>query len=92
MTHARRYFDEAVSNDASRAKHVITEIAKLYAIEQQIRDTPTMEERDICLKRIKEASPILEALQTWLQAEALKSLPIVRSGKPLPIPLNCGID
>jgi transposase len=83
MAHVRRYFDEAVPNDAARAKHAISEIAKLYAIEQQIRSTPEMEERDMCLKRIREASPILEELHRWLQAESCKVTPNSPIGKAI---------
>jgi len=34
MAHARRMFDQALDNDKQRAGHVLTEMQKLYAVEQ----------------------------------------------------------
>jgi len=38
MAHARRYFEYAQNNDEERAKHVLTEIQKLYAIERRAKE------------------------------------------------------
>ena len=38
MAHARRGFDEALSNDAVRAKYVLEQMQKLYAIERRAKE------------------------------------------------------
>ncbi len=48
MAHVRRKFDEAVRDDAVRGKYVVDEIAKLYGIEKQIRESPHLTELEIC--------------------------------------------
>jgi hypothetical protein len=83
MAHVRRKFDEAVSYNAKRAKHVVAEIAKLYAIEKAIRDNPDLKEGDITQKRILEAAPILNRLQHYLEGEQSKVLPESPIGKAI---------
>ncbi|MDJ1470321.1 transposase [Cytophagaceae bacterium NT2B1] len=43
MAHTRRKFDEAASYDPARAKYAVAQIAKLYALEQQIHDATAMD-------------------------------------------------
>jgi transposase len=69
MAQVRRKFDEAVSYDAVRSTYAVAQIARLYAIEQQIRDAPDLDKPDICQKRLREAIPILEELKAWLDME-----------------------
>jgi hypothetical protein len=38
MAHARRKFDEAESNDRTRAEYVLTEMQKLYAFERRAKE------------------------------------------------------
>ncbi len=82
MAHVRRKFDEAVSYDAARATYAVAQIARLYAIEQHIRDAPDLDEPDICQKRLSEANPILEELKDWLDTEYGKVLP----NSPIAVP------
>lgn len=61
MAHARRKIFDAMSNDKARAEHALTEIKKLYAIEEQCREQQlTPDERKS--KRGAEALPIIEGL------------------------------
>lgn len=68
MAHARRKIFDAMSNDKARAEYALTEIKKLYAIEEQCREQKlTPEERKA--KRGAEALPILEALGKWMKEQ-----------------------
>ena len=83
MAHARRKFDEAFKYDSTRAKYVVAQIAKLYELEQEIRDAGGMDERAICQLRLKVAAPILEQLKAWLDTESSKVLPNSPIGKAI---------
>jgi transposase len=83
MAHVRRKFDEAVACDAPRAQYAVGEIAKLYAIEQHLRDNPDLEEPAICQRRLLEAGPILEALKNWMEQAYGQVLPSSPIGKAL---------
>jgi transposase len=61
MAHARRMFDKALENDKSRAEFVLTEMQKLYAIEQIGRDQ--LSEQELLALRQQQAVPILENLK-----------------------------
>ena len=83
MAHARRKFDEAASYDLARAKYAVAQIAKLYALEQEIRDAGQVDERTICQLRLKVAAPILEELKEWMDLESSKVLPNSPIGKAI---------
>jgi transposase len=83
MAHVRRKFDEAVAYDAPRAQYAVAEIAKLYAIEQHLRDKPDLDEPAICQRRLLEAGPILETLKNWMQQAYGQVLPSSPIGKAL---------
>jgi len=67
---------------------VVEKIAKLYAIEGQIRNNSMLKELAICQKRVLEAGPILAGLKSYLEEEAGKVLP----AKLLLMPLSRGTD
>jgi len=70
MVHVRRKFvDEFERTGAGAAKHAITQIAELYAVEKEARGK-TPEER-VALRQEK-AKPIFDELETWLQAQLPK--------------------
>jgi transposase len=76
MAHIRRKFDEAAGHDLQRASYAIKQIAKLYAIEKQIREsTPAMAEDQIVRLRMKEAKPVLEQMKAWLLEQQAQKLP-----------------
>lgn len=68
MAHARRKIFDAISNDKPRAEYALTEIKKLYAIEEACRQQQLSEEQ-VKLKRHQEALPILEDLGKWMKKE-----------------------
>lgn len=83
MAHARRKFDEAFKYDPFRAKYAVAQIAKLYALEQEMRDAEGMDERTVCQLRLKVAAPILEELKVWLDTESSRVLPNSSIGKAI---------
>lgn len=70
MVHVRRKFvDEFERTGADIAKHAITQIADLYAVEKEVRGK-SPEER-VALRQEK-AKPIFDDLEAWLQAQLPK--------------------
>ena len=70
MVHVRRKFvDEFKRTGADIAKHAITQIAELYAVEKEARGK-SPEER-VALRQEK-AKPIFDELEAWLQAQLPK--------------------
>ena len=66
-THVRRRFYElAVAGNAPIASEMLARIAKLYAIESEIRGQTADERRDV---RHQKGLPLLIDMQTWLQAK-----------------------
>ena len=65
MAHARRKFDEALENDQDRAGYVLTQMQKLYAIEQTGRGQSISFEELYALRQ-QQALPILESLKAWM--------------------------
>ena len=84
MAHIRRKFDEAVGYDRERAVWAVTHIAKLYAVEKQIREAePPLSENLIVEKRVAESQPLLRELRDWMLAEYPKVLPSSPIGKAI---------
>jgi len=76
MAHIRRQFDEAAGHDLARANYAVKQIAKLYGIEKQIREsTPAMTEDQIVSLRMEEAKPILDEMKAWLLEQQAQKLP-----------------
>jgi len=82
MTHARRKFFEAKSNDAARSAIAMAYIAQLYAIEKEAREAITAQQLEGAAAdelrfrlRQEKSLPVLTALKTWLDAEQPKVLP-----------------
>ncbi len=75
LTHCRRKFVEAKSNDPTRSRHVLkTFINPLYLIERKCRDE-NLSYDEITDVRQTHAVPILEAMFEWLAAEKIKVTP-----------------
>ncbi len=74
MAHARRYFEKALDNDASRASYVLEQIQDLYAMERKTKDRKSTFE---LIKRYRGlyAVPILNSLENWLKDQILQVLP-----------------
>ena len=82
MAHARRYFTEALNNDADRANFVLERIQQLYAIEHSCKEMAlTNDQRKEV--REKEAVPILDELGKWMKAQYIETLPKSPIGKAL---------
>jgi len=82
MAHARRYFSEARDNDAARADYVLGQMQQLYAIERSCKEKELDydQRKEI---RMKEATPILEALGKWMKEQYIQTLPKSPIGKAL---------
>lgn len=68
MAHARRKFDQALTNDKVRAEHALKQIGALYAIERRCDQMkiPPEERRE---QRGEHAVPLLDQLERWLKEE-----------------------
>lgn len=71
-THARRYWWEAKTTDASRAHHALAFVARLYKIEDQAKDRTAEDRRAL---RQEHARPIMTEFRTWLDEEQSAVLP-----------------
>lgn len=74
--HARRYWHQAMDNDALRANKALSFIARLSQIEKQLRktypETDLQGHRDftaVAAARIEYSVPVLESFKTWLDSE-----------------------
>jgi transposase len=82
MAHARRKFEQALTNDKARAQYALQRIGELYSIERQCderEDPPDVRHGH----RQKEAVPILEAFDQWLKQEINIVAPKSPMGKAL---------
>ena len=86
MAHARRYFVEVWDATKSpAAQTAITEIARLYAIESEIKDLSVAQRQH---QRQARAGPILDAFRQWLEAVRAKTGPRSALAKALQYTLN----
>lgn len=86
MAHARRKYVEVWETTRSpAAQTAIAEIARLYAIESEVKDL-TVEERQ--RQRQARAGPILDALRQWLEATYAKIAHNSALGKAIQYSLN----
>jgi transposase len=82
MAHIRQKFDEAAVYDRERATWAVRHIAKLYAVEKQIREAqPPLSENLAVEKRVAESQPVLGELRDWMLVEYPKVLPSSPIGK-----------
>ena len=82
MAHARRYFEKALDNDASRASYVLEQIQRLYAMERKTRERKStfgLIERYRGLYAI----PVLKKPEHWLKDQVLQVLPKSAIGKAI---------
>ena len=83
--HVRRYYHEALDNDPDRAKYVLGEIQKLYAIEKHVKEKSYDEIKDT---RIKSSLPIINDLGKWIVQEFHNVTPKSPIGKALAYTIN----
>jgi transposase len=82
MAHARRKFDEALSNDQPRAAYVLSQIQKLYQTERVIREEG-LDAQQAKVLRESESLPVLSALKCWLLENYVQVLPQSPIGKAI---------
>jgi transposase len=78
--HARRYFDQALSNDKQRASKVLKLIQLLYAIEAVAREKGMSHEQRHAL-RLDKSLPIIDEIGSYIYNERNKVLPKSPIGK-----------
>lgn len=82
LAHCRRKFEEALTNDKSRASQALEQIGMLYTIERMADDDNlSFEDRAALRKRL--AYPILIAFERWLEDNYAKTLPKSKIGKAI---------
>lgn len=70
MAHIRRKFDEAAGNDLARASYAVKQIAALYAVEKEIRESqPALAEEQIAAIRMEKCLPVLKEMKSWLEQQ-----------------------
>lgn len=74
MAHARRKFVEALKYDKVRASYMLEQMALLYGLEKELRETGA-DWQQRTQRRQQEAVPILTALKEWLQENYQQVLP-----------------
>ena len=82
MAHARRMFDQALDNDKQRAGYVLTEMQKLYAVEQEGRDK-SLSLEELYTLRQEQAVPVLENIEAWMMETYPQVLPESTIGKAI---------
>lgn len=87
MAHARRKFDESLSNDKPRAEHMLKLIQGLYAIERTARELGMSHEERYALRQ-KESLPILKKMESWMKENIIQVLPKSAIGKAIAYTLN----
>ena len=80
MAHCRRYWWEAKQTDSRHAHEAISDIARLYELEEQFREAKLADDamRDA---RQRHAVPILNTFEAWLESEHDRVLPQSPIGK-----------
>jgi transposase len=82
MAHARRYFEQALTNDTELAELVLKEIQKLYAVEKYCREN-NLSVYDRLDLRQEKSVPVLQQLYQWLKDTVVKVTPTSAIGKAI---------
>jgi hypothetical protein len=82
MAHARRYFEHALDNDATRAKKVLLWMQELYVVEREAREEK-LSTQDRHLLRQEKSRAIMDQIGEWLVEEHTKVLPKSAIGKAI---------
>jgi transposase len=87
MAHARRYFEQALSDNNELCTYAITEIQKLYAVERMARNEKLSHQQRYELRQM-ESRPVLENLQQWLKLNITTPTPQSPTGKAIAYSLS----
>ncbi len=82
MAHARRMFNEALSNDEARASYALEQIQVLYAVEKLCKDQG-MDYQQRFEARQQKSLPVLQALLLWMKEQYMQVTPKSPIGKAL---------
>lgn len=82
MAHARRYFEQALSNDKKRAEWILDKIRLLYMIERFAKNHHLSFEERLALRR-ENGRLILTEIKAWLDREQMEVLPKSLMGKAI---------
>ncbi len=80
MAHVRRYFEQAKDSDQKRSEFVLSQIQKLYAVEQQARDQQMRTDQRLELRR-ELSAPIMHTLGLWIKENYQQVTPKSLIGK-----------
>jgi len=91
--HARRKFQDALSNDKNSAGYAMSLIQELYRIERDIKETLDDDNKDVFFAKRKEirqteSVPVLAKIKEFLDSELSKQLPKSLIGKAIAYTLN----
>jgi transposase len=82
MAHARRYFEQALTNDTELAEYALKEMQKLYAVEKYCREN-NLSVYDRLDLRQEKSVPVLQQLYQWLKDTVVKVTPTSAIGKAI---------
>jgi len=82
MAHARRKFEDALTNDQHRAEHMLKLVQELYAIERMAREQGLSFDQRYALRQEKSLS-ILTEIEIWLKDNIMQVLPKSAIGKAI---------
>jgi transposase len=87
MAHSRRYFVNALKDDATQANYVLDEMQLLYALEQRMREEKLDWEKR-SEERKTHALPVLDRLEKWMKENQYKYRPNSPMGKAIDYTLS----
>jgi transposase len=85
LVHARRYFHQALDNDANKANYALDVFKKIY---NQNREWKELETEEITQKRKEYLLPILKSLKEWCAEQGITTPPKSPIGKAMTYYLN----
>lgn len=80
--HARRGFEEALTNDKTRATYALKQYRKLFAVEREAKNANMSPDERLALRQ-EQALPIAQELKSWLDHEILNVRPKSTIGKAI---------
>lgn len=82
MAHARRYFEQSLSNDKARSEHALALIRELYDIERWAKEQQ-LDADQVRELRQQKAVPVLSMIEKWLKEQIIEVLPASAIGKAI---------
>lgn len=87
MAHARRYFEQALTNDKARAEYFLKQVQAVYAVEKTCRKENYNHQQRLALRQ-KESLPVLHQLHDWLKENIIQVLPKSSIGEAIAYSLS----